>query len=585
MRSTLASLWCLPLTFITASAYADANQRWVFVKNQMRYKQNSAYCAAVGANKVQDGTAIVLWHCMKGASEQEWELGADGLVRLKSNPSFCLSAREGKAADGTEAILWTCGQSHEYKWKLEDEHLKFDVDQRYWLSVSQDILIDGQKIILWSGHTSGLHWLISSDTPHIKLKANPSLCASVKSGKMDNGQGLILSACGPSDSRGQGWELVNGHLKSKTDSSRCLTVRQGYPKDSAEIILWECGDGSKDDQGWTVDGEHIRFKNYRDYCLAIDDHTFSGTGSKLVLYHCDVPHEEDAAGMELHKQTHGETHLQKHTFKWKIGADGGMRSVIDPRYCASVKGNHVTDGQNIIMWHCGMEKEGRTRLGDEYEWQVEGKIIKLKRHPQYCMSVRQGKHGNGADLILWSCGTGNAYRFDVEDHVIKYHADPSYHVAVRGGRLKDGSDVILWSGYSNGFLFKFDKDRIKLKVDDAYCMSVRMNKVGDGSDVILWTCGTEEAMNWKVTGDHIVQADNPDYCLSVRQNDFKDGADLILWTCNDDDNSQKWVVMGDRIRYKAHPEYCVTVRDGRGTDGSNFVLWSCDEKLADDDEL
>jgi len=577
--SALAAFGCLSSLFFSASAYFG-EQRWIFVKGQLRYKLNSAYCASVNAAQIEDGSDIIMWHCGT-SSEFLWEV--DGpFIRLKQNPKFCLSVREGKAKDGQDIILWSCDTTDEFKWHIDGDHVKYESDHRFWLSVSQDNPVDGQKIILWSGASSGFRWIYEPGSPHLKLKAKPSLCASSLHSKMDDGQALVLANCGPSEAKGQGWELVNNQLRSKSDPGKCLTVRQGQHRDGADIIVWDCADTAG--YHWVVSGEHIRYRDVPDYCLAVDEDKRSASGSKLTLLHCDEPDAEDKEGLDLHHAKYGHD-AQVNTFKWKIGADGGIRSVIDPRYCASVRGATVSDGSNIIMWHCGVS-EKHSNLGTEFEWKVEGTYIKLKRDPSYCMSVREGKHGDGSDIILWSCDSNNAYRFDIQGDIIKYHADPQYHMSVRGGRIRDGADVILWTGYANPFGWIFEKSgKIQLKVDDKYCMSVRQGKIGDGSDVILWPCLVGDEFQWTVTGDHIVQYANPDYSLSVRQNQYKDGADIILWSCSDDDPSQKWSVIGDRIRYKAVQDYCVSVRGGLASDGSDIILWSCDEKLATDDEL
>lgn len=202
-----------------------------------------------------------------------------------------------------------------------------------------------------------------------------------------------------------------------------------------------------------------------------------------------------------------------------------------------------------------------------------------------CLSVREGKEGDGSDIILWSCA-GYASRFKIEGGSIKYLADPKYEMAVRAARIMDGSQVILWTGYASPFAWEIGHEpghqQIKLKADPRYCMSVREGKMGDGSNIIMWTCGANDEMQWTISGDHIVIGD---YCLSVRAGEYKDGQDIILWTCQDDDHAQKWVVMGDRIRLKEHKDYCLTIRDGTAGDGSDLIVWSCDQKLQLDDEL
>lgn len=576
-------LWCLSASVLaTVDAYS-AHQRWVFVNNQLRYKLNSAYCASIREGKVADGSDIILWHCGKNNVEQQWTVDG-GYIRLKSNPKYCMSVREGRAGDGSDIILWDCGNTIEYQWQIENEHVKFGVDHRFWLSVREDAVQDGANLILWSGHSAGYEFLFDSSSPHIKLKAKQSLCVSVRQGheNMDSGKDLIMWGCGPSDSRGQAWELVGGQIRSKTDPTHCLGVREGLHKDGADILLWECV-GTEE---FVVSNQRIRVKHSQDYCLMVED-SRTGEGSKLKLWHCDAPDEEDKEGLGVHLSQHAaENEVQP---RWKFGGDGGVRSMTDPRYCASVSQGKVANGYPVIMWHCGMHEGGNNHR--DQAWKIEGNYIKLKSDPTFCMSVREGKAGSGSDIILWECGDSfSPWTIEgkpSEGAIVKYRSDPQFHLAIRQDMIKDGANLILWPSYANPFQWVFDKETIKLKIDPSLCISIREAKLGDGSNVILWTCGsgTNDEMQWTMSSDHIMPSSDQDRCLSVREGRVQDGTDIIIWPCHDDDYTQRWIVMGGRIRLKSQRDYCLTIRPGHAGDGSDLIIWSCDEKVDTDDEL
>jgi hypothetical protein len=552
----------------------------VFVNNQLRYKLDSAYCASVREDKFDDGADVILWHCGKTSVGQQWEIDGSR-IRSKLNRNKCMSVREGKAGDGSDVILWECGNSNEFKWRVENEHVKFEVDPRYWLSVRKNDIQDGSDLILWSGHAAGYEFLFDSSSPHIKLKAKPSLCVSVREGhkNMDSGKDLILWSCGPSDARGQSWEYVQGALRSKTDPNKCLGVREGIYKDGADIINWECGSNPPQ---WLISGERIRATASADYCMRVEQDR-AGEGSRIKLWHCDLADEEDKEGFDLHYEKYNGIEHQVGGFQ--IGTDGAIRSNLDPRYCASVSQGEIMDGPKIIMWHCGMSGSGT--VGHEQQWKLENSLIKLEKHPNYCMSVREGKAGAGSDIILWSCGQTKEFRWDVDGSAIKFRADSHFHLHVRENSIFDGQELILWDGFASPFRWQIENEHIKLKVDPRLCLSVREGKIGDGSNVILWTCGGSDEYQWVVAGDHIMPSTDQSKCLSVREGRTQDGMDIIIWSCHDNDPSQKWVVMGDRIRLKDHSirDYCLSVRAGRAGEGSDILLWSCDERLNLDDEL
>jgi len=256
-------------------------------------------------------------------------------------------------------------------------------------------------------------------------------------------------------------------------------------------------------------------------------------------------------------------------------ADGSLlRYKADPSYCASVREGKVGDGADIILWHCGK--------GPEFQWVFEGDYVKLKAKPEMCMSVREGKAGDGSDIILWRCSDDVAFKWKHEDEHLKFLAEPRYFMSVRADKVSDGADLILWLGHSAGYVWQVKEPMIMMKADPRLCIGIRQGGVGDGSDVVLSSCASRKG-DWTIKGDLIQLADNSKYCVSVREGIFKDNQDVIIWTCNERDPSFQWIVdISGRIKAKANPHYCLMVREAESGDGfmshgtTNVRIKNCD---------
>ncbi|CAK0829318.1 unnamed protein product, partial [Prorocentrum cordatum] len=74
--------------------------------------------------------------------------------------------------------------------------------------------------------------------------------------------------------------------------------------------------------------------------------------------------------------------------------------------------------------------------GKEFGWTVDGDFIKLSSNPRYCMSVREGKAGDGSDIILWNCADSTEFKWNIDEAsgTVGFRADPKYKLSVRGGR-------------------------------------------------------------------------------------------------------------------------------------------------------
>ncbi|SBT40329.1 GH12 family glycosyl hydrolase domain-containing protein [Micromonospora auratinigra] len=78
--------------------------------------QGSGRCVDVPANVGADGTAVQLWDCWSGATNQRWSRAGSTFV----NPATgkCLDVAGGSTANGARVQLWTCNGSGAQNWQL-----------------------------------------------------------------------------------------------------------------------------------------------------------------------------------------------------------------------------------------------------------------------------------------------------------------------------------------------------------------------------------------------------------------------------------------------------------------------------------
>merc|ERR1711972_320544 len=124
-----------------------------------------------------------------------------------------------------------------------------------------------------------------------------------------------------------------------------------------------------------------------------------------------------------------------------------------------------------------------------YQFFFDGSQLKLKADPTLCVSVREGKVGDGSDIILWTCASADGFRWKFENDMIYLHDDQNYCLSVREGKAFDGSDLILWScdKVADDQKFVLVSERFRYKAKKHYCISVREGRAGDGSNIILWS--------------------------------------------------------------------------------------------------
>jgi len=240
-----------------------------------------------------------------------------------------------------------------------------------------------------------------------------------------------------------------------------------------------------------------------------------------------------------------------------------------PAYCASVREGKVGDGADVILWHCG--------TGPEFEWDFDGDKVRYAAKPEYCMAVREGRAGDGADVILWRCDDSDAFKWRFEDNRMKFAQQPHFLLSVREDKVADGSDLILWSEDAAGYLWKIREPQIALKADLKACMgrteldSERWSRTKEdqpwgGADVALLPCG-EGRDHWHLDADRLKAADDPRFCLGAQDGFFKDHQPAVMRKCEGKQGLGWRAGVDGRIRSTERPGYCLMVDEEGATVG------------------
>lgn len=500
-------------------------------------------------------------------------------IRLASNEDFCMSVREGKEGDGSDLILWTCGDASAWKWVVSGDKIRYRPNQHYCMSVREGYLGNGADMILWScDDTKAFHFI--RENGMIKSKAQPDQCVSVREGKVGDGADLILWKC---DDKTSKWTFAassspthrlgadgmgTDRLRYLANPNYCASVREGKAGDGSDIILWSCTDAAE--FRWVLHGDKIRYSADLRYCLAIRAGN-AGDGTNIILWSCHDDH---------------------HAFRWTI--DGNkIRYAADPKFCVSVREGKAGDGSDLILWTCAEEEAFHWDLqamAPAIEPPEASKQIRFQANEHYCMSVREGREGDGADLILWSCNDGPAFKWVVDGTKLRYWVNQNYCVSVREGLEGDGSDLILWScnDEDHAYNWIFEDGEIKYKKDPNYCVSVREGASGDGADLILWTCHTSLLWGSSETGAHkwVMSTTNlgldqirykvdQGYCLAVENDEGAVGSHIVVRSCQDG-AAFKFVGEGDHIIYRASRKLCMVVANvDKAAKGNAITLGSC----------
>jgi hypothetical protein len=139
---------------------------------------NQQFCMGVSAGNMTPGTPIILWQCLAGHPDQNWNLnylptrGWDQVVDSALSDR-CLEAKDGDTANGTQLVIADCTTTSDEGFVFEyagsdqngDNCYKLlNEDSQTVVGVSGGTIKNGQPIILWTdlGHSDQI-WCLRGE--------------------------------------------------------------------------------------------------------------------------------------------------------------------------------------------------------------------------------------------------------------------------------------------------------------------------------------------------------------------------------------------------------------------------------------
>ncbi|RYF47277.1 MAG: hypothetical protein EOO38_12470 [Cytophagaceae bacterium] len=125
------------------------------------FSTQNGMCLDVQGNRMQSGTAVQLWQCNGGQSNQGWR--TEGPLFQTSN-DLCLDVPYGNAFSGAKLQVWKCdGNNPNQKWNKLGDSLQWQGARgNYCLDVSNGFFKNGNMIQLWSCYPGSANQAFSS---------------------------------------------------------------------------------------------------------------------------------------------------------------------------------------------------------------------------------------------------------------------------------------------------------------------------------------------------------------------------------------------------------------------------------------
>lgn len=225
-------------------------------------------------------------------------------------------------------------------------------------------------------------------------------------------------------------------------------------------------------------------------------------------------------------------------------AGGLVKLRANPLFCLNAQGG-TNLGAKIVTWPCS--HRGFPEEHEGFEFGKDGRI-RLKKHPDKCITVKEGRLELGTEVVLWKCGQTNAHthdRFVYKDGLIQLEANRDYHLNLYGGDVTTSAPVVLWTcapGPHEIFEFTFPDNRIRLKHKPELCLNAE-GGLAQGSRLVLWPCHAEAEPHEKFVYDKVRQVIHSQYistlAFNVKGGTIQSGAEIILWTTDEDPARQR----------------------------------------------
>jgi len=215
---------------------------------------------------------------------------------------------------------------------------------------------------------------------------------------------------------------------------------------------------------------------------------------------------------------------------------GKIKLKANPSLCLNVAGGAVI-GSKLAVWPC--EHSGQKVPHEEFTVAHDGRIA-LKEHPDLCLNVKDGHMVQGAEVILWPCGTAAANeQFKFNDGLIQVRAHPEFHFNVQSD-MAVGNLVVLWrcqAGPQEAFEFTSD-DRIRLRNTligghaTEWCLNAR-GGLEPGKEIVAWPCHAQpeshELFKYDPKRRVIYSVVHKNLGFTVEKGGKSAGDKIILW--------------------------------------------------------
>ncbi|MFF2040446.1 ricin-type beta-trefoil lectin domain protein [Kitasatospora sp. NPDC058170] len=310
-------------------------------------------CADVDHGWTANGTTALLWNCAAGSPNQQFTLGADGLVHVLGK---CLDIRGEGTDNGSDVVLWDCSGGNNQKWEAGTipGTLRNPVSGRC-LGVPDGLNTPGNHLIIWDCSADvSQKWdgagAAGQLTPQAAL--TPGFTSAEYPGLES-----------PGDVHGDGFpDLYATGADGRLSQVPGTAAENGLARFGAPITLGVPNRPT---------GYHVRSAYDGGKCL---DHYGPMLGHDVAIYDC----------------WNGVS--QKFTF----APDGTLRA---GGYCVGVRDNGIYNGSSVAVLDCLGEP------GQQWTLRSDGSLF--NPNSKRCLEIPGWDNTNGRSLDIWDCITGN----------------------------------------------------------------------------------------------------------------------------------------------------------------------------------
>lgn len=137
--------WDAATNMLSISHDPNQSQHTIEVVPGYRSIVNTHHGMCVDAGAVQSGGNAYMFRC-HGGQNQQFRLGADGLIRNRENTNLCLDVANKLIHNGNNIIWWDCNGGNNQKWEMIDNGA---LRSLVWPNKCLDINEESKNLNLW----------------------------------------------------------------------------------------------------------------------------------------------------------------------------------------------------------------------------------------------------------------------------------------------------------------------------------------------------------------------------------------------------------------------------------------------------